>query len=187
MQRKIHIVLFFIFVLTLFVSVNSYAANADINTVSAITNVVPNSEIEADIPVEFVIPFVLLLLMIATGPIFYPHFWEHHYPKVAIILGVIVTLLYIIVLNDTLSLFHSLKEYISFIALLGSLFVAAGGIFVKVDRKATPFVNILFLLFGSVIANIIGTTGASMLLIRPYIKMNKNRIKPYHMETRLCL
>ncbi|GBD89183.1 hypothetical protein BMS3Abin03_03133 [bacterium BMS3Abin03] len=180
MQRKIYIILFFIFVLSVFVSVNSYAANADLNSISAVTNVVSGGESEADVPPAFVIPFIILLLMIATGPIFYPHFWEHHYPKVAIILGIIVTLLYMAMLNDMLSLFHSLKEYISFIALLGSLFVAAGGIFVKVDRKATPFVNVIFLLFGAAISNIIGTTGASMLLIRPFIKMNKDRIKPYH-------
>jgi len=63
---------------------------------------------------------------------------------------------------------------------LSSLFVASGGILIKVDKKATPWLNAGILLFGSVIANIIGTTGASMLLIRPFIKINKDRIKPYH-------
>lgn len=127
-----------------------------------------------------VLPFVALLLMIATGPLFYHHFWEKQYPKVAIFLGLITVLFYIIVLKDTESLLHTLAEYLSFIALLASLFVASGGILIKVDRKATPMLNILLLLFGSVIANIIGTTGASMLLIRPYIKINKDRIKAYH-------
>jgi len=127
-----------------------------------------------------VLPFVALLLMIATGPLFYHHFWEKHYPKVAIFLGLITILFYLIVLNDTHSLLHTLAEYLSFIALLASLFVASGGILIKVDRKATPMLNILLLLFGSVIANIIGTTGASMLLIRPYLKINKDRIKAYH-------
>ena len=51
---------------------------------------------------------------------------------------------------------------------------------IKVDRKATPMLNVMFLLFGAVISNIIGTTGASMLLIRPFIRMNRNRIQPYH-------
>ncbi len=127
-----------------------------------------------------VIPFILLLLMIATGPLFYKHFWERHYPKMAIILGLITVVYYIVFLNKYQSLLHIFTEYISFIALLSSLFVASGGIFIKVDRKATPYMNVLFLLFGAVIANIIGTTGASMLLIRPYIKMNQNRIKAYH-------
>lgn len=127
-----------------------------------------------------VIPFIALLLMIATGPLFYKHFWERHYPKLAIILGLVTVFYYLVFLNEYHSLLHILTEYISFIALLSSLFVASGGIFIKVDKKATPFMNVLFLLFGAVISNIIGTTGASMLLIRPYIKMNQNRIKAYH-------
>ena len=126
-----------------------------------------------------VIPFVILLLMIATGPLFYHHFWEHHYPKIAIFLGLITITYYLAVLGDSTSLLHTLTEYLAFIALLASLFVASGGILIKVDKKSTPMVNVMILLFGSVIANIIGTTGASMLLIRPFIKLNKDRIKPY--------
>ncbi|MCF8241500.1 MAG: sodium:proton antiporter [Melioribacteraceae bacterium] len=127
-----------------------------------------------------VLPFVALLLMIATGPLFYHHFWEKHYPKIAIAMGVITVTFYIVVLHDTVSLMHTLAEYLSFIALLASLFVASGGILIKVDKKATPMLNVLILIFGSIIANVIGTTGASMLLIRPFIKINKDRIKPYH-------
>lgn len=127
-----------------------------------------------------VLPFVILLLMIATGPLFYHHFWERNYPKISIFLGSITVLYYLVILNDSYSLLHTAHEYISFIALLSSLFVATGGILIKVDRKATPLLNVIILLFGSVIANIIGTTGASMLLIRPFIKINKDRIKPYH-------
>ncbi len=127
-----------------------------------------------------VIPFIVLLLMIATGPLFYKHFWERHYPKLAVILGLVTVFYYLVFLNEYHSLLHTLAEYISFIALLSSLFVASGGIFIKVDKKATPYMNVLFLLFGAIISNIIGTTGASMLLIRPYIKMNQNRIKAYH-------
>lgn len=127
-----------------------------------------------------VIPFVLLLIMIATGPLFYHHFWERNYPKIAIALGLITSLYYLIILKDHYSLLHTAAEYISFIALLASLFVASGGILIKVDKKATPMLNVVILIIGSVIANIIGTTGASMLLIRPFIRINKNRIKPYH-------
>lgn len=127
-----------------------------------------------------VIPFILLLLMIATGPLFYKHFWERQYPKIAFLLGLITVAYYLIFLKQYENLLQTLSEYISFIALLSSLFVASGGIFIRVDRKATPFVNVLFLLFGAVISNVIGTTGASMLLIRPFLKMNKDRIKPYH-------
>ncbi len=127
-----------------------------------------------------VIPFILLLLMIATGPLFYKHFWEHNYPKIAIILGLITTLYYLLILRDSGSILHTMAEYLSFIALLSSLFVASGGILIRVDAKSTPWVNIGFFIFGAVISNIIGTTGASMLLIRPFIKVNQNRIKPFH-------
>lgn len=126
-----------------------------------------------------VIPFVLLLLMIATGPLFYHHFWEHNYPKIAIFLGLITVTYYLAVLNDIQSLLHTLAEYLAFIALLASLFVASGGILIKVDRKSTPMLNVVILFIGALIANIIGTTGASMLLIRPFIKINRKRIKPY--------
>jgi Na+/H+ antiporter NhaD/arsenite permease-like protein len=127
-----------------------------------------------------VLPFVILLVMIATGPLFYKHFWEHHYPKIALFLGFITVSYYIFFLRDTYSLMHTLTEYISFIALLSSLFVASGGILIKVDSKSTPMVNIAFLFIGAILANIIGTTGASMLLIRPFIRVNKDRIAPYH-------
>ncbi len=162
---------------------NVFGGNNDIAVEDTVATVTLSEETgeEHELPRLFmVIPFVTLLLMIATGPLFYPHFWEHHYPKVAIALAVVTVIYYLAALNDSHSLLHSLAEYLSFIALLGSLFVAAGGIFVRVDKKATPFVNVLFLLFGAVISNVIGTTGASMLLIRPYIKMNRSRIKPYH-------
>src|SRR3989339_2194127 len=127
-----------------------------------------------------VIPFILLLLMIATGPLFYKHFWEHNYPKIAISLGIVTVVYYLVFLKDAHSLLHTLTEYLSFIALLSSLFVASGGILIKVDKKSTPLLNVFFLAFGAIISNVIGTTGASMLLIRPFIKINKDRIKPYH-------
>lgn len=127
-----------------------------------------------------VLPFILLIGMIATGPLFYHHFWEKHYPKIAILLGGVTVVYYLSVLQDTHTVVHTLDEYISFIALLGSLFVASGGILINIDRKSTPMLNSVILLFGAVIANVIGTTGASMLLIRPFIKVNQDRIKPYH-------
>lgn len=127
-----------------------------------------------------VIPFVLLLLMIATGPLFFEHFWHHYYPHVAIGLGLGVCGYYALSLHDTDSIIHSLAEYVQFIALLAALFMAAGGIMINVDKEGKPFVNVIMLLLGAVLANVIGTTGASMLLIRPFIRLNKNRIKPYH-------
>ena len=131
-------------------------------------------------PVWTVIPFILLLLMIATGPLFYEHFWHHNYPKIAVALAVAVVLYYLFALQNTHGPVHAAFEYVQFISLLTGLFIASGGIMIKVDKKGTPGVNSVILLIGAVIANIIGTTGASMLLIRPFIRVNKGRIKPYH-------
>lgn len=132
-------------------------------------------------PVWMVIPFAVLLLMIATGPLFYHHFWEHHYPKVAVGLGAVVTVFYAFFMDHgTHALLHTLEEYISFIALISSLFVVSGGILIKIGTRGRPLVNGGLLFFGSILADVIGTTGASMLLIRPYMRINEGRLKPFH-------
>lgn len=131
-------------------------------------------------PAWTVFPFVLLLLMIATGPLFYEHFWHKNYPLIAVLLAVTVVSYYVFILSNQHDPIHAFVEYIQFIALLSSLYIASGGILIKVDKKATPMANSILLIIGSVIANLIGTTGASMLLIRPFIRLNKNRIKAYH-------
>ncbi len=127
-----------------------------------------------------VIPFIALLLMIATGPLFFAHFWHHHYPKVAVGLGVVVVGYYLFVLGDNGHPVHALMEYIQFIALLFGLFMAAGGILIQVDKKGKPLTNVILLIIGAILSNVIGTTGASMLLIRPFIRLNKGRVKAYH-------
>jgi Na+/H+ antiporter NhaD/arsenite permease-like protein len=131
-------------------------------------------------PAWTVIPFVLLLLMIATGPLFYEHFWHKNYPLVAIGLALLVIFYYIFYLLNIASVIHALAEYIQFISLLAALYIASGGIMINIDKKATPLANVVLLISGAVVSNLIGTTGASMLLIRPYIRLNKTRIKPYH-------
>ena len=77
-------------------------------------------------------------------------------------------------------MWHTGVEYFSFIALIGSLFVVSGGIHISVKGEATPLANTAFLGIGAVIANLLGTTGASMLLIRPWLRMNKYRITAHH-------
>lgn len=131
-------------------------------------------------PLWLVIPFVALLLMIATGPLFYEHFWHHNYPKVAVGLAILVVFYYLFVLHNVHGPVHALAEYVQFIALLASLYIASGGILIEVDKKATPMANVSLLLIGALISNLIGTTGASMLLIRPFIRLNKGNIQPYH-------
>jgi len=167
---------FFVIVLTFFDSQNIFAAE----TKSVADSLVTSGEHVSQLPHPImVLPFLVLLLLIATGPIFYKHFWERNYHKLSILLGLVTVSYYLGFLNDFRSIEHSVTEYISFIALLTSLFIASGSILIKVNFKATPVSNILFLLFGAVISNLIGTTGASMLLIRPFIKMNRERMKPY--------
>jgi Na+/H+ antiporter NhaD/arsenite permease-like protein len=131
-------------------------------------------------PVWLVIPFVMLLLMIATGPLFYEHFWHKNYPKIAIGLAIMVVFYYLFILENVHSPVHAMAEYVQFIALLASLYVASGGILIEIDKKATPMANVTLLLIGALISNLIGTTGASMLLIRPFIRLNKGNIQAYH-------
>ncbi len=131
-------------------------------------------------PVWLVLPFVILLVMIATGPLFYARHWHHHYPKYAIGLGTFVALYYIFALGSHLPVLHAVQEYLAFIALVASLFIAASGIYVKVNAKGVPFTNAVLLFVASVIANIIATTGSAMLFIRCYMRLNLGRLKAYH-------
>ncbi len=130
--------------------------------------------------VWFIAPFLLLLLSIAVMPFVNRHWWEKNYPLVVYALGFIVILYYAFSLSNAPRLFLTSYEYISFISLIGSLFVVSGGIHVRIPGKSTPVGNVALLATGAVIANILGTTGASMLLIRPFLRMNKYRIKGYH-------
>ncbi|CAN5507899.1 sodium:proton antiporter [soil metagenome] len=127
-----------------------------------------------------ILPFAVLLLMIAAGPMFFEKWWHHHYPKVAVGLGLITILYYIFALQAPGRLLHVGHEYISFISLIGSLFVVAGGIHIQVKGEARPLTNVIFLFLGAISANFIGTTGASMLLIRPWIRTNRYRIATFH-------
>jgi len=129
--------------------------------------------------VLMVAPFVLLLLAIALMPFLNKHFWEHHYQKIAVGLGLIAVLYYAFVLHNTPRMFTSLIEYIGFMALVGSLFVIAGGIHINMTGRSTPAVNTGLLALGAILANVIGTTGASMLLIRPFLRINKYRVAPF--------
>ena len=112
-------------------------------------------------PVWLAAPFILLLLMIATGPLLYSHFWEHHYSKVSIGLGGIVAAYYWLNMDQGVRILqHSLEEYLSFIALITALFVVSGGILIRIERRGSPFINGALLLAGALVSNLIGTTGA---------------------------
>ena len=125
-----------------------------------------------------IVPFVLMLLAIALLPLVAPHWWESNANKarVALILGVPVAG-YLLLQGEAgwHRVQHTLVEYVEFIVLLSSLYTISGGIALRGDLQATPVVNSCFLGLGAVLASIMGTTGASMLLIRPLLQTNAER------------
>lgn len=125
-------------------------------------------------------PFVLLLGLIAVGPLFFSDWWGKHYPKVSLALGISVIAYYVLQLHSYEVVLHTSSEYVSFIILIGALYIVSGGIHISTKDLTSPAENVLVLMTGAILSNILGTTGASMLLIRPWIKMNKARIQPYH-------
>ena len=125
-------------------------------------------------------PFAVLLLCIALGPIVFPKIWHRRYPIIALGLAAVSAVCQFFVGKNFAPLLHALEEYAGFIALIASLYIVSGGIHIRVKGEATPAVNCTFLAIGAVLANVIGTTGASMLLIRPWIRMNKYRITAFH-------
>ncbi len=134
----------------------------------------------AEINPLMMLPFGVLLLAIAVMPFINRHWWEHNYPYVAIVLALVTITYYVFWIGNTSRLLHTGFEYFSFIALIGSLFVVAGGIHIRIKGRSKPLSNVFLLTIGAVLANVVGTTGASMILIRPFIRVNKYRIKPYH-------
>jgi len=131
----------------------------------------------ASVPAWALIPFILMLAMIAVGPLMFEHWWHKNKNKLIISLALgIPTAIYLIVQGMSHDLQHQLLfDYVPFIVLLGSLFVITGGIHLQGDIEAKPWINTMFLAIGAVLASFMGTTGAAMLLIRPVIKTNSER------------
>ena len=133
----------------------------------------------ADLSLLWALPFAGILLSIALGPLFFAHIWHHHYGKIAFAwaLACAIPLVGIYGFESAApALSHAiLGDYVPFIIFVGSLFVVAGGIHIRSSFEGTPLMNAAILLVGAFFANIMGTTGAAMLLIRPLIKANENR------------
>ncbi len=129
----------------------------------------------AALPVYTVLPFVAMLLAIAVCPLQVPHWWESNRNKfvVSLLLGAPVLALYL--WRQPGALVAMGEEYVSFIILLAGLYVISGGILLRGDLEATPPTNTAFLALGAVLASFVGTTGASMLLIRPLLQTNRER------------
>ena len=159
---------------------DSYAAD-ETNNGEAAHHGVDGSKL----PLWSIIPFVGILLSIAILPlVFDSHFLVHHGGKMSLVWALIFAVPYLAVFKgdgfyDILHIY--LLDYIPFIILLWGLFTVAGGILVRGTLRGTPVVNTLLLLLGTVIASWVGTTGASMLLIRPLIRANEYRKSKVHL------
>ncbi|HOD16002.1 MAG TPA: sodium:proton antiporter [Spirochaetota bacterium] len=136
-----------------------------------------------DISVFWVLPFIGILLCIAIIPLINAHFWEKNLWWISLgVFCVPMAVIFTVFMGEQLRelSFEKALDYVSFIILLASLFVISGGILIKGSLAGTPKVNAIFLLIGSLIASFIGTTGASMLLVRPLIRANKDRVRKSH-------
>src|SRR5689334_20095028 len=126
------------------------------------------------------VPFALLLVAIALMPLVHRHWWEKNYGKVSLALAALVAVPYLVFAPSARPWMHSMADYVSFMILLGSLYMVSGGIVITVGSRATPLNNCMLLLVGALISNVLGTTGASMLLIRPFLRMNAKHLKAYY-------
>lgn len=135
------------------------------------------------LPLWSAIPFAGILLSIALGPLLAPHWWHKHFPKVSAFWALAFAIPFLIAFKgDALyEILHIyLIDYIPFIILLWALFTASGGILLRGTLAGTPRVNLIILIIGTIIASWIGTTGASMLLIRPILRANATRRNKVH-------
>jgi Na+/H+ antiporter NhaD/arsenite permease-like protein len=130
------------------------------------------------LPLWSVLPFAGLLLAIALFPLVSPSIWMRHFGKVCLAFGLPVAGYFL--LHDARTLLHTALEYVSFLVLLASLFTISGGVLLRGTLRAAAGVNCAILAVGAVIANLLGTTGASMLLIRPLLRANAHRKRKAH-------
>jgi Na+/H+ antiporter NhaD/arsenite permease-like protein len=124
------------------------------------------------------IPFIGILLSIALFPLFAPEFWHHHFGKVSAFWAIVIAVPLLIIYKGAAlhSFLHIiLTDYIPFIILLWGLFTVSGGILLKGSLRGTPIVNTIMIIIGTILASWMGTTGAAMLLIRPFLRANNYR------------
>lgn len=126
------------------------------------------------------LPFGILLLAIALGPLIARYHWERHYHQLCVVLAGVVCAYHLFIVPEVSRVLQAAIDYGRFIVVVGCFLVVAGGIHLRVKSPSGPARNTLFLFLGAVLANLIGTIGASLLLIRPWIRMNKGRMAPMH-------
>jgi Na+/H+ antiporter NhaD/arsenite permease-like protein len=136
------------------------------------------------LPLATVLPFILLLGAIAVCPLAFPHWWESNRNKAIVAAVFALPVLLYLGLGWGAEGRHVLEEkileYLSFIILLGALYVISGGIYIQGSFSGTPLMNTTLLGIGAVLANLTGTTGASVLLIRPLLRANRSRRRKAH-------
>lgn len=168
----------------------TYASHAEAAGAPSSAQEAPPALARPEIRPWLVAPFSLLLLSIAVMPFVNAKFWHNHFPDFAFFPGGLVAAYYLAAFDrpDGLhamsygasTMLHAGIEYYSFMALVGGLFIVSGGIHIRIGARGRPLANTLVLALGAVLANFVGTTGASMLLIRPFMRMNEGRLRPIH-------
>src|ERR1041384_7450787 len=126
------------------------------------------------------IPFGALLLAIAIVQALPGKQWHRHHGKICVALAALTTSYYVFALRAGSRVLHAGFEYGSFIVVVAGFFVVAGTIHFRVPGRGTPALNTLFLFAGALLGSLLGTVGASMLLIRPWIALNRNRFAGFH-------
>ncbi|MDO9089518.1 MAG: sodium:proton antiporter [Burkholderiaceae bacterium] len=138
----------------------------------------------ARLPVAWAVPFAGILLSIALCPLWMPAFWHHHFGKISAAWALAFVLPFAVLYGAGAagaSVAHALvADYIPFILLLTALYTVSGGIFIRGNLHGSAGLNTALLAIGAVLASFMGTTGASMLLIRPLIRANDNRRHKVH-------
>jgi Na+/H+ antiporter NhaD/arsenite permease-like protein len=130
------------------------------------------------LPLWSCIPFACMLFSIALFPLLAPKFWHHHFGKISAFWAATIAIPFVIAFKGVAvhEILHIiLADYVPFIILLWALFTVSGGIMLKGTLRGTPVVNTIMILIGTVLASWMGTTGAAMLLIRPFLKANDYR------------
>jgi Na+/H+ antiporter NhaD/arsenite permease-like protein len=135
-------------------------------------------ELGVALPAWSTLPFLGILLSIALFPLVAPHTWHRHYPKVSLAWGLLLVVPFVWVYghNAVHEILHTvIADYLPFIILLAALFTIGGGIYLRGALRGTPWVNAGILLAGTLLASVVGTTGAAMVLIRPLLRANAHR------------
>ena len=133
-----------------------------------------------DVGLFWAAPFAVLLLTIALLPIAAARLWDRFYGFIAVSLGLAAAIAYTLRFHAAVEVAGSVLLYLQFMSLVGALFIISSGLVVRIALPATPVANVLLLAVGSLLANVLGTTGAALVLIRPYLRMNQGRLRPFH-------